>query len=165
MAEKKKPEGRAKKPDPKKRKEFYEITPKILKKVEMLSGKGCYAKDIASSIGWSKSTFYKYLEESTDLADALVRGQSKRIVKVTSNIAKLADGYKTKETTTEDIVDKKTGEIKDQKVKTVVKKIAPDLSANVFSITNLDGANWSNKQELTHKGDIIIKTDSDDDEL
>lgn len=158
-------------------KSFYELTPKILKAVERLAGKGCYVKDIAVSIGWSKSTFYKILDgpkdkkdkkgikDAADLADALKRGQSKRIVKLISNIAKRSDGYKFKEKHIEDIVDKKTGEIKDQRVKTIIKHMAPDVAANIFSIINLDGGNWSNKQEVTHKGDIIIKTDSDDDQI
>lgn len=160
-----------------KRSDFYEITPKILKTVERLAGKGCHIKDIAVSIGWAKSTFYKFLDgpkdksgekgikDSVDLADALKRGQSKRIVKVVSNIAKRADGYKFKEKHTEDIVDKETGEILTQKVKTIFKHMAPDVAANIFSAINLDPENWSNKQELTHRGDIIIKTDSDDEEI
>jgi len=160
-----------------KRKSFYKITPKVLKSVERLAGKGCHIKDIAVSIGWSKSHFYKVLEgldkgektkeykDAKYLEDAIKRGQSKRIVKVVSNIAKRADGYKYKEIHTEDIVDKITGEIKDQKVRTIIKRMAPDVAANIFSAINLDPENWSNKQELNHKGDIIIKTDSDDDEL
>jgi hypothetical protein len=160
-----------------KRKDFYEITPKILKAVERLAGKGCQQKDIAVSIGWSKSTFYKFLEppkdpkdkkgikESKDLADALKRGQSKRVVTLISRLAKRADGYTYKEKHIEDIVDKATGEILTQKVKMITKHMSPDVAALIFSLINLDGKNWSNKQELTHKGDIIIKTDSDDEKL
>lgn len=150
-------------------KDFYKITPKILKAVERLAGKGCHMKDIAVSIGWGKTYFYKSLKDKkdkdTELANALRRGQSKRIVKVVSNIAKRADGYRYKEKTVEDIVDKLTGEILTQKVKTTTKHMAPDVAANIFSAINLDSENWSNKQELTHKGDIIIKTDSDDEGL
>ncbi len=148
-----------------KRKDFYEITPKILKAVERLAGKGCHMKDIAVSIGWGKTKFYEVLKESTDLTNALKKGQSKRIVKVVSNIAKRADGYKFKEIHIEDIVDKKTGAINEQRIKTTIKHMAPDVAANIFSAINLDPGNWSNKQELTHKGDIIIKTDSDDEGL
>ncbi len=160
-----------------KRKDFYEITPKILKTVTRLAGKGCHMKDIATSIGWSKSTFYKFLEgpkdkkdkkgtkESKELADALRKVQSKRVVTLISRLAKRADGYNYKEKHIEDIVDKKTGKILTQKVKMITKQMPPDVAALIFSLINLDSTNWSNKQELTHKGDIIIKTDKDDDGL
>ena len=148
-----------------KRKDFYEITPRILKAVERLAGKGCHMKDIAVSIGWSKSTFYKFLEESKELADSLRKGQSKRVVTLISRLAKRADGYKYKEHHIEDIIDKKTGKILTQKVKVITKHMPPDVAALIFSLINLDGENWSNKQEMTHKGDIIIKTDKDDDQL
>lgn len=157
-----------------KRKDFYKITPKILKAVERLAGKGCYVKDIAVSIGWSKSTFYKILDGpkdkkdkraikgSKDLADALRRGQSKRVVTLISKLAKRADGYNFKEKHIEDIVDKETGKILTQKVKTITKHMAPDVASLIFSLTNLDGENWSNKHDHTISGDIIIKTAKED---
>ena len=148
-----------------KRKDFYEITPKILKSVERLAGKGCHMKDIAVSIGWGKTKFYKSLEESTELTNALRKGQSKRVVTLISRLAKRADGYQFKEKHIEDIIDKETGSILTQKVKTITKHMAPDVAALIFSLINLDSQNWSNKQEFTHKGDIIIKTDKDDDQL
>ena len=148
-----------------KTKDFYEITPKILKSVERLAGKGCHMKDIAVSIGWGKTKFYKSLEESKDLANSLRKGQSKRVVTLISRLAKRADGYKYKEKHIEDIIDKATGKILTQKVKVITKHMPPDVAALIFSLINLDSENWSNKQELTHKGDIIIKTDKDDDQL
>lgn len=155
-----------------KRKIFYEITPKILKKVELLASKGCHVKDIAVSIGWGKTYFYEQLNgkkgkkpKSTDLADALERGQAKRIVTLISNLAKRADGYKYKEIHTEDIVDKETGKIDKQKVRTITRHMPADVGAIEYSLNNLDGANWASKQDHNIKGDIIIKTDKDDDKL
>ena len=80
-----------------KSKEFYEVTLKIIKAVERLAGKGCHMKDIAVSIGWGKTKFYKSLEESTELTNALRKGQSKRVVTLISRLAKRADGYNYKE--------------------------------------------------------------------
>lgn len=148
-----------------KRKEFYKLTPKVLKKVERLASKGCYVKDICVSIGWSKDYFYKSLKKSTDLDDSLKKGQSKRVVTLISKLAKKADGYNYKEKHIEDIIDKETGLILTQKVKVIIKHMPPDVAALIFSLINLDGANWSNKQELAHKGDIIIKADKDDEKL
>jgi predicted sugar kinase len=70
---------------PRKTKKFYEVTPKLLRKIERLA-KRLNLTQIAVSIGWSRETLYKKMEENSDIADAIERGQTSGINEISGSL-------------------------------------------------------------------------------
>ena len=122
---------------------------------------------IAKNLGISKDTFYKYKKEHADFADSLKRNKEVADREVENALFKRAMGYEYTETTYERIenaVIEPDGSIKMEpgtKIKTVVKQVAPDTTAQIFWLKNRKPTDWRDKREteLTGKdgGAIIVK--------
>lgn len=147
----------------KKTKEHYEVTPSVIRKVERLAARGLTIIQIGISLGWSEDTIHRKKKENKELSESIKKGQSKGIETMTNALFKRGKGYSYKETHDEVRADEKGKITKHKKV--VKKHVAPDTTAQIFYLKNRDPDNWKDKRELTHSGDIIIKTDSDDDGL
>lgn len=147
----------------KKTKEFYEVTPKLIKKVGKLAAAGLNIIQIGQSLGWSEDTIHKKKREHPELAESIIKGQATGIEQVTNKLHKRAVGFTVKEVHEEHTFDKSGKPIVKKKI--VKKHIVPDTTAQIFYLKNRDPENWRDVQDVQHSGDIIIKTDSDDSEL
>jgi len=143
--------------------DVYEVTPKLLKKVERLATKGLTLVQIAHSIGWSEATMHEKKKQNPELLESIKRGQAKGIETVTNALFKRAKGFTVKEVHEEARVDEKGKKFQQKKV--VSKKIAGDTTAQIFYLKNRDPQNWKDRQDHNISGDIILNTNSDDDNL
>ena len=135
-------------------KEVYKITKTLLNKIERLAKKGLYINQIAVSIGWNRDTLFKRIKDSPDVADAIKRGQTSNIKELTSAIHRRAKGYKYTETHKEIKTEGKN--IKSQIIKKVEKHEAPNVTAGIFLLTNLDPENWKHKSEQVLSGELAM---------
>jgi len=153
----------------KKTMDHYEVTPTLLKKVERLAARGLTIVQLATSLGWSESTMHEKKNDHPELMESIRKGQQKGIETVSNALYKRAKGFTYKEVHEEVRLDEKGIGKKDKQkkvVKKVVKKHAiPDTTAQIFYLKNRDPLNWQDKMDHNIQGDIIISTDSDDDDL
>ena len=147
----------------KKTMDHYKITPTVLRKVERLAARGLTIIQIGISLGWSEETIHKKKREHPELAESIRRGQSKGIETVSNSLFKNANGFNYKEVHEEAKADEKGKITKHKKV--IKKRSLPNTAAQIFYLKNRDPEHWQDKQDHTISGDIIIKTDSDDDGL
>lgn len=147
----------------KKTMDHYEVTPAVIRKVERLAARGLTIIQIGISLGWSEDTIHRKKKEDSELSEAIKRGQSKGIETVSNSLFKNANGFNYKETHEEAKADEKGKITKHKKV--IKKRCLPNTTAQIFYLKNRDPEHWQDKHDHTIQGDIIIKTDSDDDEL
>ncbi|WP_293925442.1 helix-turn-helix domain-containing protein [Sphingobacterium sp. UBA6320] len=114
--------------------------------------------DSCKIVGLSETQFYKWKKDKADFAEAIKKAESSRLVSfkemATSGLAKLLDVHEYEEVSTEYENDKE-GKPVIKRQKRVKKKIMPNPTAVIFTLTNLDSENWKNRQQtdLTNKGD------------
>lgn len=125
---------------------------------ELLStGKHTIA-DSCKKVGLSESLFYKWKNDKLEFLEAVKKAEAKRLVSfkemATSGLAKLLDMHEFEEVSTEYENDKNGNPII-KRQKRVKKKIMPNPTAVIFTLTNLDSDNWKNRQQtdLTNKGE------------
>lgn len=147
----------------KKTKEHYEVTPAVIRKVERLAARGLTIIQIGISLGWSEDTIHKKKKENPELSESIKRGQSKGIETVANSLFKNANGFNYKEVHEEARLDEKGKTTKYKKV--IKKRSLPNTTAQIFYLKNRDPEHWQDKHDHAISGDIIIKTDSDDEEL
>jgi hypothetical protein len=146
-----------------KTKDHYEITPAVIRKCEKLAARGLTIIQIGTSLGWSEETIHKKKREYPELAESIRRGQAKGIETISNALYKRAKGFTYKETHEEARKDEKGKTTQHRKV--VKKHAVPDTTAQIFYLKNRDPQHWQDKHDHNIQGDIIIKTDSDDDDL
>jgi len=140
---------------------FYQVTSEILDKVEKMASQGYYNTEIARALDWSIDTFYERVKDHPDFSDALKKGNEKNVRVTLNSKAKKIKGFKYKEVTKE----------RDENgnliiTKQVTKYSPPSDTMIIFDLVNRDPENYKHKRDQTNiVGDIIIKTDSDDDQL
>lgn len=147
----------------KKTQDHYEITPKLLKKVERLAAQGLTIVQIAHCIGWSEETIHAKKKKHSEFSESIGRGQSKGIQIVTNSLIKKAKGFNYKEIHEEARLDTDGKVTKHKKV--IKKKVPPDTNAQIFYLKNRDPQNWRDRQDHNISGDVVIKIDSDDAEI
>ena len=150
-----------------KTKDQYQITTALLKKAERLAARGLTIVQLAISLGWSEATMHEKKKTNPELLEAISRGQQKGIETISNALYKRAKGFTYKEVHEEVRLNEKGKAGKNKNViKKVVKKHAvPDTTAQIFYLKNRDPQNWQDKHDHNIQGDIIISTDSDDDDL
>jgi len=62
----------------------FEVTPKVLKEVEEMAGRGLTISQIASCLGISPSTFYLKQAEFSEFSETIKKGQAIGLQKVTN---------------------------------------------------------------------------------
>lgn len=147
---------------PKKTQDFYEVTDKVIRKAERLAARGLTLVQIGLSLGWCEDTIHRKKKGHPELSEAIKRGQAKGIETATNSLMKKVKGFTSKEIHEE--VKEVDGKITRHK-KIVTKKIAPSDAATIFYLKNRDPENWKDVQDHKIMGDIILNTDSDDDQL
>lgn len=109
---------------------------------------------IASNLGISKDTFYKYKKEHTDFSDSLKRGKEIVDMEVENALLRRAMGYKYSETTREQIYNKNTNEYELVVTKIVSKEVPPDTTAQIFWLKNRKPEEWRDKRDVQHSGEV-----------
>lgn len=113
--------------------------------------------DVCKKVGIDESTYYDWKNKKPEFSEALKEAEAKRLEAFAdmarSGLAKLLDTHEYEEVTTEYENDKSGNPvIKSQKRSR--KKIMPNPTAVIFTLTNRDAANWKNRQNIEAKGDI-----------
>ena len=137
------------------RKTVYDthIAPR-LKEIHSWRKKGATVENMSDALGVSKTTFYKYLEEKPEFADAYKKGKAELVIDLRGELARIAFKH-TLETKKQYIKqDEETGH-KTQYTEITTREVDGDVAAINLLLKNLD-ENWSNdpqnlalrKQEL-----------------
>ena len=133
--------------------------------VEGWARDGLTELQIAKNLGISKATMENYKRDHLDFLTALKKGKEVVDREVENALYKRAMGYEYTETTYERTevmgIDEATGEVAmvpGTKVKTVIKQVAPDVTAQIFWLKNRKPAEWRDKKEV----DVTMKEKLED---
>lgn len=106
---------------------------------------GAIERDIAKKLGVSESTFSGYKKEHPELMETLTVNKEVADARVESALYKRAIGYEYTEIIKEDGPD-------GVKIKTTVKQVAPDVTAQIYWLNNRRPDRWRNKQDISIEG-------------
>lgn len=106
---------------------------------------GAIERDIAKKLGVSESTFSGYKKEHPELMETLTVNKEVADARVESALYKRATGYEYTETSKEVGPD-------GVKIKTTVKQVAPDVTAQIYWLNNRRPDRWRNKQDISIEG-------------
>lgn len=126
------------------------LTPEGLLKIEGWARDGLTDEQIAEKIGINRDTLYRWKKEYPDISDALKKGKEVVDRQVENALLKRALGYQY----TEKTVEKSNDGIK---VKTTVKEVVPDTTAQIFWLKNRRPDLWRDKQQIEHSGEVSSK--------
>jgi len=117
---------------------------------------GLTNEQIAANIGISVKTLYEWQNKYSEFGEALKKGKEVIDRQVENALLKRALGYKYEETTYEAIKIGDNESTPAVKIKTVVKEVVPDTTAQIFWLKNRKTVEWGDKQEITHNGNMNI---------
>jgi len=113
--------------------------------------------DVCKKVGIDESTYYDWKNKKPEFSEAVKEAEAKRLEAFAdmarSGLAKLLDTHEYEEVTTEYENDK-TGKPVIKMQKRTKKKIMPNPTAVIFTLTNRDSENWKNRQNIEAKGDF-----------
>lgn len=141
------------------------LTPEGLLKIEGWARDGLTDEQIATNIGISRDTLYRWKNEYSDISDTLKRGKEVVDRQVENALLKRALGFDYNETTKELCKNPETGEINLKVTKVVTKHVAPDVTAQIFWLKNRRPDKWRDKQEVDMNLNTREKTIKELDEL
>ena len=140
--------------------------PEIIDKIiEMHETDSYTIEEICKNVGISKESYYKWKEKHIDFNDAIKKAQLKFneniVIEAKKSLMKKIKGYEVEEKHTTMVESKldhdgvSKPKIKEQKV--IKKHIAPDTTAIIFSLTNLDPENFKNRSytDVTSNNETI----------
>ena len=122
-----------------------EVKEKLIR-VEGWARDGLTDEQIAKNLGISKDTFYQYKKQHPDFSETLKRGKEVVDREVENALFQRAMGYEYEEDT---VITNPDGS---QVIKTVTKKMAPDVTAQIFWLKNRKPAEWRDKREIEATG-------------
>lgn len=139
------------------------VQPK-LNRVEAWARDGLTLEQIAHNLGVALSSLCEYKNHYSELAESLKNGQEDIDIQVENALLKRALGY-TYEEVTHEAIEIKSGSGENiviqpaTKIKTVVKEVQPDTTAQIFWLKNRRPAAWRDKQDIEHSGTMTNKID------
>ena len=140
----------------------YWLTPDGLTRLEAYARDGLTDEQISEKLGIGTTTLYRWQDTYREIREALKRGKEVVDIEVENKLLQRAKGYEYIETTYERIEnmvvepDGSVNVIPGTKIKTVVKQMAPDVTAQIFWLKNRKSADWRDKAELEHSGKIEL---------
>ena len=140
----------------------YWLTEDGLTRLEAYARDGLTDEQIAHNMGISAATLYNYKNNHIEILETLKRGKEVVDIEVENKLLQRAKGYEYIETTYERVEnmvvepDGSVNVIPGTKIKTVVKQMAPDVTAQIFWLKNRKPAEWRDKAELEHSGKIEL---------
>lgn len=123
----------------------YWITPEGLIKLEGWARDGLTDEQIAKNIGITAKTLYEWKNRFSNICESLKKGKEVVDRQVENALLKRALGYQYVE---------RTEEVSDNgiKVKTTVKEVVPDVTAQIFWLKNRK-SEWRDKHDIdSHVG-------------
>ena len=124
------------------------LTPEGLLKIEGWARDGLTDEQIATNIGISRDTLYRWKNEYSDISDTLKRGKEVVDRQVENALLKRALGFDYNEITKELCKNPETGEINLKVTKVVTKHVVPDVTAQIFWLKNRMREKWSDRQNI-----------------
>ncbi|HLR69437.1 MAG TPA: transposase [Virgibacillus sp.] len=118
------------------------ITAEGLLKIEGWARDGLVNEQIARNIGVAEGTLYNWINNHSEIDEALKKGKEVVDREVENALLKRALGYEYEEVTYE------FGE----ESKRVVKEVQPDTTAQIFWLKNRKPHMWRDKQDIEHSG-------------
>lgn len=115
--------------------------------VEGWARDGLTNEQIANNLGVSKTTFYKILNEHSELSELLKKSKEVVDFEVENALLKRALGYEYEEKTYETSYDERTGKSEERLTKRVTKQVSPDTTAQIYWLNNRRPKQWRNKQD------------------
>ncbi|HBF2202991.1 TPA: transposase [Clostridioides difficile] len=128
----------------------YWITEEGLIKIEGWARDGLIDEQIASKMNIAPSTLYDWKKKYSEISESLKKGKEVIDRQVENALLKRALGYEYDEITYEE----------GQETKRVTKHVVPDTTAQIFWLKNRKPAEWRDKRDIEHSGnlgDITIK--------
>lgn len=121
-----------------------DVKPRLVE-IEAWKRDGLTDEQIMKNLGIAKATFYKYVNENSELSERLKKGKEVADIEVENALFKRAIGYRYKEKIKEvkEIDGKKTVFIKE-----VEKEIPGDVGAQIFWLKNRKSSKWKDKQDI-----------------
>lgn len=113
-------------------------------------------EQIATNIGIAPKTLYDWMKKYPEINEALSKGKEVVVSEVENALIKRALGFEYEEITYETLpIEDDDGNQRyfETPVKRVKKYQAPDTTAAIFALKNMDPANWRDKQDLEINGD------------
>lgn len=145
---------------------WFEIESKLTL-IEGWARNGLTDEQIARNLNISKTTFYKYRDEHTELSELLKKSKEKVDFEVENALLKKALGYSYEEKTYETVFNPDLGKYVETLTKRVTKQVSPDTTAQIFWLKNRKAKEWREKQEIENNvnGNINITIDKKVEEL
>lgn len=137
------------------------VEPKLLL-IEAWARDGLTLEDIAKNLDIALSTFCEYKNQYTELAESLKKNKELADIIVENSLYKRANGYKYEEITYE-AIEFKSGSGEDvtiqpaTKIKTVIKEVVPDTTAQIFWLKNRKPVEWRDKHEIESRSEVVNK--------
>ena len=116
--------------------------------VEGWARDGLTNEQIANNLGVSKTTFYKMLNEHSELSELLKKSKEVVDYEVENALLKRALGYEYDESTYEVKYDENQGKYVEVLTKRVIKQVSPDTTAQIYWLNNRKPKQWRNKQDI-----------------
>lgn len=135
------------------------ITEEGLIKLEGWARDGLTDEQVAHNIGIARGTLYDWKNRYPDIDDALKRGKEVIDRQVENALLKRALGYEYEEV--KQIIEQDNDGKDKKKIEKTKKIIVPDTTAQIFWLKNRKPAEWRDKQEIQHSGDLDITTKAD----
>lgn len=128
------------------------LEPEGLLKIQGWARDGLTEEQIAYNMGIRRSTLSEWKKKFPDILDSLKRGKEIVDIEVENALLSRALGYEYVETTQERIIDfdehgKRVGSHMEV-TKKVTKRMAPDVTAQIFWLKNRKPNEWRDKREV-----------------
>lgn len=132
--------------------------------------------EICAKVGIVPSTYHKWVEDYPDFATKIEEAKAEMmesmVIEAKKSLRRKLTGYDVKETRVETVPSAQKDEKGNPKPKikkqiTTTKHVAADTAAIIFTLTNGDPRNWSNRNniEVTGKDGKDLFSDKTDDDL
>ena len=128
--------------------------------IEGWAREGLSDMQIAEKLGISKTTFYKFKNEHSELSELLKKGKEVIDYEVENALLKRALGYEYEEKTYETKYNIETGKLEEVLTKRVTKQVSPDTTAQIYWLNNRKPKQWRNKQNIDLSNDGLSLADA-----
>lgn len=132
------------------------VEPKLFE-VQCWARDGLIDEQIAKNLGVAYSTFREYVRKFPALSAALKRGKEVVDFEVENALLKRALGYQYDEVTRDKVWSDELQMHELSVTKVVTKEVQPDVTAQIFWLKNRKPADWRDKQDIQHSGNMEIK--------
>ncbi|MEK3887464.1 helix-turn-helix domain-containing protein [Bacillus sp. FSL K6-3431] len=139
------------------------LTKEGLIKLEGWARDGLTNEQISHNIGINPDTLYTWIKKFPEISDTLKRGKEVIDRQVENALLKRALGYKFDEVTYEPVAVKPFEDSEGNRVthvldvtKKVTKEVAPDTTAQIFWLKNRKPAEWRDKRDIEHSGNMNV---------